>query len=765
MDQFHDYLYYFHGREREDVRTYEDFNYLWEKCNHNKSTPLYKIFESTSDVRKLNKDFTWHLNCAMRLADRTNPCLSQEPVDSVRRRRLISNAACIAFLAGAIESSTESSDSSPTSTKRARIANVEEKQPQLISCTSKRDRRAAIKKVMLTLDKTDACDLDILNKEQQLETLAHNKISSEALQSDSSALCIVTWAVNSLLPEVAIRPDEIEEETIKVVNFALHQTERTTKYDSTVFGTAPGRRSFMEDLSMLYRGLVYKASGEAPQNTLNEIALNLNDTARLFLVESNHGAMNAEAMSISRQLTDESRLLSKYTGREDRVLELNDWIETILEMSAHTVRPSRNLSGGCLENVIIPLLNESLGRFAKSMSKGDESQVDISVGALGELQCQGNYLFGEKKGKLCTETIARCFTALYYNALESVLHHERTRLRSASNKKLVMNVSFHRGLMNACFLCLTHAISARQDRPNNSEWADQFAFDITGCEYYDFIKVSECFVRSLTGPIGYAQTFKLPNVLVDKLQRTEQIILQSRVWTTKDAKGHPSKMIAIVDEIRRQGQWPPTILQDDDHDSKPLHQLDRTFIIPHLNETVNIQKEGAFINCCMTKILAVARRQISSICSQLRIEHQISSQIFLALRHLLRDNIDIFYDRHIDAIILCITYAVCKVLRVSPEQNFADIIKAYNFGERRCDLKNIVLDENRRGDLFQFYNTVFLQQLGDDGSLWATKLSVVNSLGVYGSNISVGMRANSEETKAVIRELVTFGSATKRTLP
>lgn len=90
------------------------------------------------------------------------------------------------------------------------------------------------------------------------------------------------------------------------------------------------------------------------------------------------------------------------------------------------------------------------------------------------------------------------------------------------------------------------------------------------------------------------------------------------------------------------------------------------------------------------------------LCAELDIppQYPVATQIWIAFRHLLRNNISLLYDRHVDQLILCTTYGVCKMMKFSPTISFAKIIDIYTdmnkqrLGEAVCQriTRHIKLD-------------------------------------------------------------------------
>jgi hypothetical protein len=95
--------------------------------------------------------------------------------------------------------------------------------------------------------------------------------------------------------------------------------------------------------------------------------------------------------------------------------------------------------------------------------------------------------------------------ALYYFSLEAILFDESSRLKTSKHPKLILNPSFHRALLSVCSICLLRAIGVQSsmqvfDRnisvAANGKTDVLSVLELTRCSPYDYLKVSEIFLRS-----------------------------------------------------------------------------------------------------------------------------------------------------------------------------------------------------------------------------------------------------------------------------
>ena len=92
----------------------------------------------------------------------------------------------------------------------------------------------------------------------------------------------------------------------------------------------------------------------------------------------------------------------------------------------------------------------------------------------------------------------------------------------------------------------------------------------------------------------------------------------------------------------------------------------------------------------------MAYYRIQALCSALNInpspDFPVATQMLVGFRFLLRNRIELIFDRHVDQLILCCAYGVCRMLKAQPEITFVRIIDAYlavrgqEIGEKACQL-------------------------------------------------------------------------------
>ncbi|KAG0563583.1 hypothetical protein KC19_8G043100 [Ceratodon purpureus] len=121
------------------------------------------------------------------------------------------------------------------------------------------------------------------------------------------------------------------------------------------------------------------------------------------------------------------------------------------------------------------------------------------------------------------------------------------------------------------------------------------------------------------------------------------------------------------------------------------------------------------INVFFQKVMKLAAVRIRNLCDRLQQSQQVQEHVFRALRHALNHETILFFNRHIDQVVLCCLYGICKVSKSNV--TFRDIVYHYR-KQPQCKpnvFRNVLLDVTKpgkagqeTGDIIKFYNEVFV---------------------------------------------------------
>lgn len=125
------------------------------------------------------------------------------------------------------------------------------------------------------------------------------------------------------------------------------------------------------------------------------------------------------------------------------------------------------------------------------------------------------------------------------------------------------------------------------------------------------------------------------------------------------------------------------------------------------------------------KVLKLAAARVHSLCDRLRLPAHVTDTVVSTMRQLLHRGTSVFFNRHMDQLVLCCVYGVCKVSKV--EVTFRDIISHYR-KQPHCRshvFRTVLIDDAAAtagggdphhhheaaagtGDVIRFYNQVFV---------------------------------------------------------
>ncbi|KAK1567414.1 hypothetical protein Q3G72_011968 [Acer saccharum] len=353
---------------------------------------------------------------------------------------------------------------------------------------------------------------------------------------------------------------------------------------------------------------------------------------------------------------------------------------------------------------------------------------------------------------------------LYYKVLESICTSEAKKCSAKDLSWLLSNDKFHR-----CMLaCAAELVLTAHTRVN---FLFPEVLERIGITAFDMSKVIEIFIRLEDS---------LPRELRRHLNSLEEKLLESMVWE-KGSSLYNSLIVAkpaLSDEIKKlqllaepmpsldeiamnnhvasgglphhqqtlhkrnlsAGQDGETwvvdkcggvIVKDDDPptsasihvESQPSSlSLKATFSSPTQLKTPN---EGstpvdAAVNVFFEKIAKLAAFRISSMSERMKLPQQIRERIYLLFQQILMRKTYIFFNRHIDQIILCCFYAIAKKSRF--KLTFKEIKNNYiKQAQSRSQIfccmfvnwssqGNANIGQNRVG-IITFYNEMFIQNV------------------------------------------------------
>lgn len=233
---------------------------------------------------------------------------------------------------------------------------------------------------------------------------------------------------------------------------------------------------------------------------------------------------------------------------------------------------------------------------------------------------------------------------LYYQVLESVLCSEHKRLDRMDFSTLLHAETFHRSLYACC---------AEVSLKSFSLVTLSFPKILETCQVnaFDFGKVLDSFVKHTAS--------SLPSSLRQHMLDIEQEILESLAW--RDS----SSFYQLLSGGQEGGQEMPR----EEEDVPEEHRTQ----VPSLS----LKPLRSTIQLFYRKVFTLAAHRIYHLCDGLALEPHIIDQIWTATKEALSKHLDLIRNRHVDHLILCAIYGVCKVNACSPEVSFKRILEIY----------------------------------------------------------------------------------------
>lgn len=214
--------------------------------------------------------------------------------------------------------------------------------------------------------------------------------------------------------------------------------------------------------------------------------------------------------------------------------------------------------------------------------------------------------------------------------------------------------------------------------------------NIPEIQLYKILEATECNTVALLNSIDDVKP-QLPRLLRAELSNVEINVMDSLVWIRD---GPLSELIECLPD----GFWPPPSL------------------CPDSASAMESSRDWAMICCVFSKVTNMIKERLIGFVKLLGLDSYMFIPIFETCRYCLRERMNLVWDRHIDHIVLCSVYGVCRACEI--KVMFADILDVYVrlrehfLGAATCNriARHIVID-NQVGNIITFYNKVFVPEL------------------------------------------------------
>ncbi|GLD92414.1 hypothetical protein PINS_up000947 [Pythium insidiosum] len=321
-----------------------------------------------------------------------------------------------------------------------------------------------------------------------------------------------------------------------------------------------------------------------------------------------------------------------------------------------------------------------------------------------------NAEFSEVEGSL--KKMKNLAITLFYRVLEALLRTERDRLRSSNFTTLLRNETF----ISSLFTCSLEVVLKAHGLITLSF---PFLLGTLGVNAFDFGKVIESFVKHVP---------KLPSTLKRHMRDLEQVILDSLAWRSDSGL---YVVLAGTTSGSSNNSGHEDVQTNETSGSSAAEDSGAT---PTSNNAASTAApRSTVLQLFFRKVLSLAASRIFRLGNSLELDAAVLNQVWTAIKECISTHHDLLKDRHLDQVILCSIYGVCKVNHVKPEVTFKRIIDAYkklqtphwssntnsafssaslarpSSQHNRDVIRDILLDDRRsRGDIIKFYNRCFI---------------------------------------------------------
>lgn len=278
---------------------------------------------------------------------------------------------------------------------------------------------------------------------------------------------------------------------------------------------------------------------------------------------------------------------------------------------------------------------------------------------------------------------------LYYRLFESIVIWECRRSGQNCLSRLVNNDTFHRCMIACAIELIRHSFSI------DSTTFEEILF-IINVRQFDFCLITE-FVIKLESSLSW--------ILVRRLKEIEERILESQAWQEIDPLYHlmsetASNQASVNVENPRVS----------------YHEIIVPFVpseatSEYVTGGIRPKPRTGALEMFLQKLYRLIRIRLASLIKTLKLSEELHRKAWDVIVTLIEKEPEtlLLHKRHVDVIIMCSVYGLCKILNV--DITFKGIIDGYR-SQPQCmheTYRKIRVDEKEEPvDIIQFYNRVFL---------------------------------------------------------
>ncbi|XP_050352885.1 retinoblastoma-like protein 2 isoform X1 [Nymphalis io] len=360
-----------------------------------------------------------------------------------------------------------------------------------------------------------------------------------------------------------------------------------------------------------------------------------------------------------------------------------------------------------------------------------------------------------KECNCSNETIAfRCnmVTCLYYKVFEHIIREEHRKKPQLSLQVLLSQETYQLTVYACCTEVVLHAYGVHSLRFPR-------VLQIYGLSAFHFYKIIELVVQAVVE--------KLSRDVIKHLNAVEEQVLESLVWTSdsplwdqlskipvpastevyvqdspnsrRNISGLQSPVSAVIDrfltpmadQAKKQlfkdnikpGQ---SLLVQTNNNIKqeatsPQSPPNATISSTESTPNTTPKKANNSLMLFFRKFYSLAVVRMNDLCTRLRLtDEELKRKIWTCLEYSIMHQTQLMKDRHLDQILMCAVYVICKVSNTATnqvERTFADIMRCYRQRPLADNhvYRSVLINKGNeeespeRGDLINFYNKVYVK--------------------------------------------------------
>ncbi|XP_063173867.1 retinoblastoma-associated protein isoform X2 [Candoia aspera] len=335
--------------------------------------------------------------------------------------------------------------------------------------------------------------------------------------------------------------------------------------------------------------------------------------------------------------------------------------------------------------------------------------------------------FAEAVGQGCAEIGSQRYklgVRLYYRVMESLLKSEEKRLSVLNFSKLLNNDIFHISLL-ACALELVMATygtlrNASQSVNVETDLSFPWIINVLDLKAFELYMIIESFIKAEPS---------LTREMIKHLEGCEHKIMESLAWQSN------SPLFELIKQSKeREGQTDEP--EPANYFTQPLqhnHSAADLYLSPTKSPKKKVssafvysspESQAAGLNqpqkpyksislsYFYKKVYSLAYRRLNNLCLRLLSDHPgLEHLIWTLFHHTLQNEYELMKDRHLDQIMMCSMYGICKVKNI--DLRFKTIVTAYKElnNANQETFKCVLIREGQYDSIIVFYNLVFMQRL------------------------------------------------------